>query len=193
MRTDMNPFRILLLIPAIAIGLAGCSTTISKDTRSPFYPVPVGSTLVLKQKIEIPPNRTRVFMQNGVITGIYDHYAPTCNVEVDRLDDHQPQFVAPGAYRIHRVQITIQEVVQTGKVQVAALGDGPGLQLALGGADKPDIYRGYHLWVEDPANNFTRLSCRGGLDEPWQAYPPSIDDMRQALGQIAELRLAGEH
>ena len=39
------------------------------------------------------------------------------------------------------------------------------------------------------SNNSTRLSCRGAFDTPFDARPPSINEMRRALGDIASLLL----
>ena len=170
--------------------LIGCSASIPIDPASPYYKVAPGSTLKVNQRIEIPPGVTRVFMQNGAIVRNFDQYAPNCNVEVYRLEQERAQYIEPGEYRIHRVQNTVEEVVQKQRLQVAALGTGPWLMMASGGADRPDVHKGYHLWVEDPAGNFTRLSCRGAFDTPWDARPPSINQMRRALGDIADLVLA---
>ena len=180
-------------VPILAT-LGACSTAIPKDPTSPYYQVPPGSTLRLEQKIAIPPGRARVFIQHGTVTGdTFDHYAPNCNVEVDRLDEDQAQYVAPGDYRIDRVQQTQEQVVQARRVQVAALGHAPLLLADSVDSDgQSDIYLGYHLWLEDPADNFMRLSCRGALDEPADARPPSIDDMRRTLGGLAQLLLADD-
>ena len=170
--------------------LAACNATIPKDTASPYYRVGVGSTLQLRHKIEIPPGRARVFIQNGSITANFDHYAPNCNVEVEKLDYQQLQYIEPGSYRIRRVQDNVEEVVQSQRMQVAALKTGSWLAAAAdnsGGTTM--VYRGYHLWVDDPAGNFTRLSCRGAYADPVDARPPSINEMRQALGGIASLEL----
>ena len=33
------------------------------------------------------------------------------------------------------------------------------------------------------------LSCRGGLDDPWLARPPSVEEIGEALGEVADLVL----
>jgi hypothetical protein len=172
--------------PALAALLTACTTNIPKDSASPYYQVAAGSTLQLHRQVEIPPGRTRVFLQHGALTGSFDHYAPNCNLEVDRLDYSQAQFIAAGDYRIRRVQPSTEEVVHSRRTLLASLD--------LAGNDGDDgnamIYQGYHLWLDDPAGNLLRLSCRGAYADPMDARPPSIDEMRQALGNIASLVLA---
>lgn len=177
-----------MIVFAVTTLLAACSASVPKDPSSPHYQVIEGSILQLKRKIEIPPGRVRVFIQNGRITANFDHYAPNCNVEVNKLDHANVQYIEPGDYRIRRVQSSVEEVVQSKPALVAALGIGPW----LAGNDSDGnamVYEGYHLWLDDPENNFRRLSCRGTYADPWDARPPSIAEMRQALGAIADLRL----
>ncbi len=182
---------ILSVAALSAVLLSACNATIPKDPASPYYQVSVGSTLKVLEKIEIPPGRARVFIQNGAITVNFNHYAPNCNVEVDKLDNENTQYIEPGEYRIRRVQLSMEEVVQAQPVQVAALGSDLVLANNTASDGKTMIYEGYHLWVEDPAENFTRLSCRGVYALPSDALPPSIDEMRQALGEVAHLVILG--
>jgi hypothetical protein len=189
----MSPFLSTLTAAAAAAVLLGaCTANIPRDPASPYFQVPVGSTLQLRQKIEIPPGRTRVFLQNGAVGSGFDHYTPNCNVEVHDLVQDAVQYIEPGDYRVRRVQQTMEEVVRSRPTLVAALGRSP---LLAGNEDSGGttmIYQGYHLWLEDPADNFTRLSCRGAHANPWDARPPSIDEIRQALGEVATLLLADD-
>ena len=186
----MNPNRFLTILFATLL-LAGCTAQVRKDTASPYYPVPGGSTLKINRMIEIPPPRTRHFLQNGKVSGHFDHYTPNCNIEVYKRDDLAVQYVQPGEYRISRVQQTREEVVRTRLPQLAALG-APSMLLASKGDGNASIYLGYHLWLEGPDPNVMRLSCRGAFADPSEAYPPSIDQIRQALGEIMFLELASE-
>ena len=49
--------------------------------------------------------------------------------------------------------------------------------MRLSSAEQPDVYR---------------LVCRGGEDNPADAIPPSIQEMRRALGDYATLQLPEE-
>jgi hypothetical protein len=176
------------LASAAAISLSACIGSIPRDPASPWYRVPAGSTLSFQHKIEIPPDRTRVFLQHGAITITFNHYAVNCNVEVRKLDYEAVQYLEPATYRVSSVQDTVEEVVQAAPLQLATTD----ASLAMGdeGGSDPMIYRGYHLWLEGPDPNLMRLSCRGAFADPHEAYPPSIDEIRAALGDIAHLQLA---
>ena len=53
-----------------------------------------------------------------------------------------------------------------------------------------EVYEGYHLWLESSDQpDVRRLSCRGVYAMPAYAKPPSIAEIRAALGAIATLRL----
>jgi hypothetical protein len=121
----------------------------------------------------------------------FDRYAPNCNIEVDKIDYEARQYVEPGEYLVARVQRTTEQVVEARPVRLAALGPTLADLGGNGGNDgNPMIYEGYHLWLESPDPNVMRVSCRGALADPSEAYPPSIDEIRQSLGEIATLRLA---
>ena len=49
------------------------------------------------------------------------------------------------------------------------------------------VYLGYHLWLDGPDPNVRRLTCRGGYADPASALPPSINQIRQALGDVMTL------
>jgi hypothetical protein len=52
------------------------------------------------------------------------------------------------------------------------------------------IQEGYHLWLADgPDPDVMRLTCLGMLDEMWRARPPTLDEVRAALGELATLEL----
>lgn len=55
----------------------------------------------------------------------------------------------------------------------------------------PDIMHLYHFSLHSEKQpDVLRLTCRGILDEPRDAVPPTIAEIRQALGDIVLLRLA---
>jgi hypothetical protein len=128
-----------------------------------------------------------VFFQRGAITLGYDQYAPGCDLEVRRLDANAVQYVKPGRYPVRSVQDTLEQVVIAQPLRLAMAGP----LLALGDDDggQPDIYRGYHLWLSGADANLMRLSCRGPFSEPSRAFPPSLEEMRAALGPFATIEL----
>lgn len=178
-----------LTLLLLGLWLSGCASQAPKDPASPYFKVPPGSILTIKRKIEVPPGSTRVFFQNGKVSPAFNHYAANCNIEVNKLDEAAVQYVEVGEYRIVKVQRTQEEVVRSRRIQLAALSP----LLAFGGGDGGEgsamIYEGYDLWLESADPNVRRLSCRGAFADPHEAYPPSIDEIRQSLGAIMTLQL----
>ncbi len=178
------------ILPAVCITvlLAACNELISKDPASPYSLVPVGSGLDIRRTIEVPPGRARVFFQAGRETMNFDHYAPSCNIEVRILNNDAVQYVSPGVYRIARVQQYVEEIVRARHIELAAAGE---IVTALGdgGDGNIMIYDGYHLWLDGDDKNLMRLSCRGAYADPVDARPPGVNEIRAALGESMELHL----
>lgn len=182
-KTTWTALTVLFTLP-----LVSCNETALRDPSSPYARVPVDSSLDIKQPITIPPGTTRVFIQLGKISRGFNRYAANCNIEVKKIDWAEEQSVEPGIYRISRVQPVTEEVVEGQAILVASL-YGIGL-MADGGMDDGGstlIYEGYHLWLDGPDPNVRRLTCRGSYDEPSSALPPSINEIRQALGDLMTL------
>ncbi|MEW8693567.1 MAG: hypothetical protein AB2535_21245, partial [Candidatus Thiodiazotropha endolucinida] len=55
----------------------------------------------------------------------------------------------------------------------------------------PMVTHGYHLWLSSEKQpDVMRMTCRGAFDDLSRSEPPSINEIREALGNIAELVLA---
>ena len=179
------PRSLMLSACAVLAGafLAGCTTpTARQDQSSPFYAVPVGTTVELHRELSIPPGATRAWIQHGKVVRGINSYEPNCNIEVTIRDEERTQVVAPGVFRVRRTQSYFEWVVQAAEpIRVASSQDDGGNSM---------VYQGYHLWLENPEQpNVRRLSCRGVFDDLGQANPPSIDEIRAALGEVATLHL----
>ncbi len=186
-----NTSAIAAALSVALVAIAGCSSTPTarRDQSSPYYAVPVGAVLELREPIRIRAGATRSWLQFGKATGDrFDHYAPNCNVEVRHLDQENVQLVRPGRFTVRRTQQVREEVVRARRpVRVAALWRvGGGVD--AGGPNL--IYEGYHLWLDSPEQpEVMRLTCRGAYAEPSNAKPPSIEEIRSVLGGIATLTL----
>lgn len=163
--------------------LSGCDTMVKESADGPWLGISPGSTMTLNRTVRIPPGRTRVFFRNGSTARTSGGYRPTCALEVRRLDDQRPQAIAPGDFVITRIQNYWTEV--------AARSSQPLLQFAdYGDGGYSMIQTGYHFWLDDAADpNLMRLTCLGVLDDPAYAYPPTLTEIRSALGEWISLRL----
>lgn len=177
-----------LLIPLLALGVAGCTSLGPFELSSPYWLPPVGSEVALKQALEVPPQSARVFLQQGRVvakSGV-NQFLPNCNFEVSQVFEDSSQTIQPDTFRVRRVGRQSEEVVQRAPAQYAAL------YLARGGMDggTSPIIHAVHLWLESAKQpQVRRLSCRGAVDDPPKAKPPTGEEIFQALGDIVVLRV----
>ncbi len=173
----------LLFALVLGVLMTGCSSpTARRDESSPYYAVPAGATLELHRALHIRPGSTRAWIQGGAPVPTMNSFIPNCNIEITTRNDALVQQVRPGTFRVRRTQPFFEWVVQgAAPLQVAWGQDNDGAS---------DLYRGYHLWLESAEQpEVRRLSCRGVYDTPANANPPSIAEIRAALGEVATLRL----
>ena len=65
-----------------------------------------------------------------------------------------------------------------------------GLHLAGMDSGLPMVVRSVHLWIgSDLQPDLMRLTCRGACDDMPTAYPPSMEEMGEALGTYARIVL----
>lgn len=191
----MRMVRVLLIVLCGAFA-GGCQRVVSSLAQggyenvqdSPFYRVPDGSTLVLTQNLIIPPNQVKLFVQDGQIVAAPNRYRPFCRFEVLPLLP-TPQTVSADTFLVQRTARVEDLVAATDNRQRYAARslirpfDSDGLptpvvyatRLYLRSASQPEVYR---------------LSC-GHLQEPLLgARHLSVNQMRQAMGEIFTLQLA---
>jgi hypothetical protein len=159
---------------------------VNNNLAYPYNLPPVGSKLVLMQEVMIEPGTTRTFLQWGkpMALGDFNRYRANCNFEVESLSD-RVQRIEPDTFIIKKVQRLMTEVVQHTTNQSGFL------MVEYGDPSSPLVTHGYHLWLSSEKQpDVMRMTCRGAFDDLSNAEPPSINDVREALGKIAELVLA---
>ena len=176
------------LLFLLALLLSGCSQTymFNDDTAYPYNLPPVGSRVVLKQPLTVPGGETRIFLQGGQMMkkSEFDRYKPSCSFELRKLADN-PRTIEPDSFITTRVQRLTQEVVQRSNTPDGLLK--VGLDDSSG---SPLVTQGYHLWLgSEKQPDVMRMTCRGAFDDLPRADPPSLDEVKQSLGDYAELIL----
>lgn len=171
----------------IALSLSACSSNFQTavDTSSPYYRLPVGSKVVLKQDLVVAPGRTRLFLQQGqtMMLGDFDRYLANCNFEISALSE-EPQTIQSQHFSVSKVDELMVEVVERDSQQRF-------LKVAMDDSGTPMVTRGYHFWLRSAQQaDVIRLSCRGAFAEMWAAQPPTLEEIRQAVGDLIELQLA---
>lgn len=181
--------RAVLIVSPVTI--AGCSGLVAPGESAVYSKVPVDSVVRVEQRLAVARERTRVWLRGDRTSTGSSSNSPICNFEVDKIDREEIQFIEPGEYRIRRVQNMWTEIVQMHprtkrqvEYRLAGIGGGDG--------GTPSIYEGYHFWFDSPEQpNVMRMTCIGVFEDMWKARPPTIAEIRDSLGSLATLELAG--
>jgi len=186
--STLQPIRLItyLLVPFL---LYGCLSTQARISWENTYGIPVNSTVSLLQPLTIPVQDTRVFIQHGkavysqgYIYG-YDQYYPFCFFEVQNIAEVE-QTIQADNFTITEVYRDETEFVQTTPTRMASL-------------INVNIVNDLALIVQtmtmrlhsDRQPGVNKLVCAGGFDSPPFAELPTIKEIEEALGDIAQLKI----
>ena len=190
-------FRQLTLAGLIAglVFLSACNAALVTDPNARNYVPTPGSKVTVKQRIEVPPGQTRIFLQRGkLITkpSRLDHYWPNCNFEVNTLAE-TPRYIEPGIYTVTRTTRQEMEVVfrQPERIKLAALGLGG----VMARGDGPSMrFEEVKMTLQStPPSDLHNLACRGVLTDLHLVEPPTLAEIRQALGKYASIAVPEEN
>ena len=175
---------IITAVFALTLGACQQSSTVREASSGSFQQLQ-GANLVLNQPIRVSAGKARVFVQDGEVRSGHNSYKPHCAFEIKSVQ-HDGVAIDAGTFPITRVQGSLQQVVSAEPLQTASL------QLAGmdGGGDGPSsLYLGYHFWLSSVGQpEVRRMSCYGIYAEPQDAEPPTLQEIQQALGSVAEIR-----
>ena len=154
---------------------------------SPYYRIPVGSQIIVKQPLTISANQARVYIQSGkpVSNKELDQYHPHCwFLSWQRLK--QNQVIKPDTFNITRVQYFEEVVLRQIKAQYASLGQWA-FRTSYGSATAVEYKT--ELTIKSEKNpEIRRLVCNH-WEDPNDARHLKISEIKAALGKIAELVL----
>jgi hypothetical protein len=180
--------RILLSI-LFLVTAHGCSRMAVTDPAALYYLPPPGSRVEVKQRLEVPPGMMRVYLQHGriIAKSARNDYAVNCNFEINSIGD-MPRYIEPGEYIITRSQRRTDSIVGLEPVLVASLAT----SMAERGDGPPLMFEEIRLSLAStPPSDVRELACRGVMDYPAEILPPTLAEMRRALGDYAEIRVPG--
>ena len=169
--------------------LYGCLSTQARVSWDNTYGIPANSTISLLQPLTIPAQDTQVFIQYGKAvyssgyTYGYDQYYPFCFFEVQDIAQAEQTIVADN-FTITEVTREETEFVQTTPTRMA--------NLITVGADYtiPIIVQTTTMKLHsDKQPQIKKLVCGGGFDHPPFAKLPTIKEIEEALGDIAQLTI----
>lgn len=180
--------RNLVLLAVAVVTLSGCANRAVHTADSPYAAERLaGADFILDQPLTVPAGRARVFMQDGTVVRGFDQYRPHCALEI-RSVQHDGFEVAPGVFRITRVQHSLEQVVDAGGRQLARTLPGVWLGGLIDGGGSASFHQGYHFWLDAPQRpQVMRLSCYGTYDQPPDLRPPTLTEIRTALGRLGRI------
>jgi hypothetical protein len=183
----------VLSVVSGAIFFTACSSALITDPTKRYYVPTPGSTVTIPQRIEVPGGQTRIFFQRGEIikkvSGL-DLYKANCNFEINTLAE-TPRYIEPGVYTVTRTTRQENEVVLFKPVQYASVAIGG---MIGRGDDGPGMYFEevrMTLRAEQPSD-ISNLACRGVMTDPQWVEPPTLAEIREALGTHATLNVPEE-
>jgi len=174
---------IIAAVVALALGACQQSSTV-RETSSGSFQQLQGANLVLNQPIRVSAGKARIFVQDGKVRSGYNSFKPHCGFEIKSVN-HDGFVINPDTFVVSRVQGSVQEVVSVEPVRVAAIGLMSGIG---GGGGSASYYSGYHFWLtSEDQPEVRRMSCFGVFAQPFELYPPTVEEIRFALGTVATL------
>lgn len=156
--------------------------------------MPAGSTLTLTRPLTVPANQVAVFLQNGEVrpSGAINQYYPHCKFEL-RHRRETAQSVQTDSFHIGKVSQEIGHSVALDELRLAGASVGIGIHIGIGDSGDGGSLQAFstRLRLDSPRQpDVYRLSC-GQQALLHEGRHVSIREMRQALGDVFTLELAG--
>ncbi len=177
---------------AVVVALLTACTSLPKHPVTQTWQKLEGATmLVLNRPVTIPAGQSSVVIQDGEVSPAgRDRYRPFCELSIDRLPD-APVTIAPDRFRIEHVK---GQTLYTGTRQrfpLLVVANGR-LQLAMDGDDTLpiDVTEAWRMRLSSERQPHVVLLLCGGVEDNLVelAQPPTLAQIRSALGAVATLR-----
>jgi hypothetical protein len=174
-----------IFIIVVFLSLAACSTGPAPVT-SPYFRIPAGSKLVLKQALTIQPNAGRVYIQYGkVVTSKEkdDWHAHCWFLSWNVLDS--AQVIKPDTFIITHSQqledVALRQTPQQYAMNGLGIGTNDGGPMAL-------VYSTEMRIHSDTQPGIRRFVC-SHWEDPNDAKHLTVAEMQKTLGQIAVIQI----
>jgi len=176
-------FALALLLGVV---LAGCQLRPVRDEDSPYFNVPVGSQLILNQRLVITEDDDQMRFQGGAIaphrwSNLRSKYEPNCVLYMRRGGDYN-HIIQPDTFDIYRV-VQVDHFERNRWPLYASRGT----ELAFGGIPTEFATILFLRSTRQPAVD--KMACKH-YQEAYGGKFLSISEMRQALGAIFSLKIA---
>lgn len=203
-------FRPATLVIGSALLTAACTIPPVSDPASPYYDIPTGSNVNVRQDIEIPLGWARAHLQGGRVVAMaaLRRYEPYCEIEVNDVSATPRQFVRAGSFTIVRVWREQELGAAESGIKLAASASESTFGFGHASATRFDFSRGIQLGesgrdggsllvlnvvrliLNSPEQLQVReLRCTSGWADQALALYPTVAEMRGALGDLAKIEI----
>lgn len=177
-----------LIAITLVVFLSGCTAFSNFNQRyegnenSPYYRVPVDSTLVLNQSLTIPAKQKRVYFQEGKPLAFYEvnQYQPWCVLRMQAKKD-AVQTIVPGEFIVS--EVTREHLHEIARLPILVARFEPdGSEMTY------EVVATRMVLSSDTQPDVRTLSC-SRWSIPQDRYWVSIRNVRETLGNIFDLQL----
>jgi hypothetical protein len=167
--------------------LGGCGTVRILDEAGTYTPL-AGGEVELLRPLTVAPDRTRVFLQRGVVVDKRDLYEPSCNLEIRTLASTERR-IEPDRFAITRAGVGVDQVVEHGDLRLAQVGIGVGIGPLADRGDGPSqvMYVLELRLSSERQPDVLRMSCVSAQDDPGRIEMLTLAEIRAALGDYARI------
>ncbi len=176
-----------MFIILICLFLISCSGNfIRPQTNSKFVEFKQRAWININNTLQVEAKHARVYLQNGkqINPSELDLYQTDCEIEVRKVLDF-PQTVFPGRYEITAISIEVSPFVYLEYMESSSI------QFAYIGSRAPvDVKRFWRFSLRSKSYpEVMYMICRGVQDTPFDAQLPTVEEIRQAVGDNIEVYL----
>jgi len=181
-----RPGRVTVVLIAL-LWLAGCQHVMPAQAPGLLFERLEGGQFSLRRDVTIPAGHVKVIFQNGHAALGASEYEPRCELEVRHIMETS-QIIPAGDYRIGKVLGLLRYVDR----------QPDGLKLAAAGARVHFADDGFNDWsmhtyrmqlLDDRQSDPPALTCGGAYNYPFYSRYPTLQEMRESLGEYATLSL----
>lgn len=180
--------RTFVAVTGIVI-VSGCATALENKSVRPS--VSPASIVQIKQDLEIPNGKSRVYIQDGVVNTLrnINKQSAYCSVLMQKrhADNEPKRIVSPGQFTITKV-IEINHYLESRRTYVASLGWI--LEVASETTRPKHINFGVEMQMQSTEQPGVRaLICEKRSDIAFSLYEyPTLEQIRNTLGNLIEIK-----
>ena len=178
----------ILGVGLVLLQQVGCGLHVSVSSAPTV--VPVGSTVILHQPLEIPPGTARVTLQHGRVSHGASEWDPACQFTVDAVSDGW-QRIEPDRFRVIAfAQRRLPYGLGARGLRFAALGGGGFFGGGLFDASRRVVYLSFMRLRSAVQPQVRALECRITSDSLGGFL--TLEQIREALGETASLQFPSQ-